>query len=359
MWTGTGTVIGSHDGSGAISIMSSVFPHRIYHVAVRSSNQPALSLGLRCRASFSSAAAASATKSSGDSEVSNRTVIYEPAPAAELPGLRVQGTAKSDLESYPEIAAFFALNFPIEKDKPYYKEGPEQISETHETNIRKMICYKRTIDGSNKCRHLRYHGLIPGILYGGDPTKTILSRYASSKMLLMTPHNEIHRERDRFSHSFTSRVYDLTIFNSPEEAQAGAEGEVVQVIPSDLQLHPIKNKVFCLNYLRYYPGRPIDIPIKYVNEEESPALKRGGFIVPIKRHVTCIIDEGAPIPEALALECTGVKYKEKLCLDRIIFPEGVRYSKFHINPDTWFHGSVFGKGGGDTPDSGGKEEEED
>jgi large subunit ribosomal protein L25 len=161
-------------------------------------------------------------------------------------------------------------------------------------------------------------------------------------VLVLTPHNEIHRERDLWRRYFSSRVYDLTVYSSKEEKEAGADGEVVRVIPRDVHLHPIKNNVYCVNYLRYYPGRPIDIPIKYVNEEESPVLKRGGFIVPIHRQLKCIIDDGVPIPEYLELDCTGAKTKEKLGLNRIAIPDGVQLVK-NINTTTWFHGSVFGK----------------
>jgi hypothetical protein len=44
----------------------------------------------------------------------------------------------------------------------------------------------------------------------------------------------------------------------------------------------------------------------------------------------------------LELECTGLKLKEVVRLNRIIFPEGVRASK-HVNPKTFLVGTVFGR----------------
>jgi len=263
------------------------------------------------------------------------------------------------LESNKHLASFFEINFPEEDDISYcfHRNGGggdaslEQQSQQKEQkelrmpidyNIREIFCFRRYVDGSRICRRLRYHKLIPGVLYGGDPTKNIHSN-SDSKVLVLTPHNEIHRERDRWGRYFSSRVYDLTVYPSKEEKEAGVEGEVVRVIPQDVQIHPIKNNVYCVNYLRYFPGRPIAIPIKYVNEEESPILKRGGFIVPINRQLKCVIDDGVPIPEYLELDCTGAKSKEKLGLSRIAIPEGVKLVK-DINTTTWFHGSVFGKG---------------
>ena len=66
--------------------------------------------------------------------------------------------------------------------------------------------------------------------------------------------------------------------------------------------------------------------LTYINEEESPALKRDGFIIPIQRYIECFIEDGADIPEKLELECTGLRYKEVIRLDRIIVPDGVRFS---------------------------------
>ena len=71
------------------------------------------------------------------------------------------------------------------------------------------------------------------------------------------------------------------------------------VRPANMQRHPIQNKIYCVNFLRYHPGRPIRIPIRFINEEESPALKRGGFIVPINKTVECIVEDGAVIPESI------------------------------------------------------------
>lgn len=330
-------------------------------------NATKLECSRRCNHSllfFSTEASAISKKSSSanefqskdDSEVER---MFRLPPALERPDLRVSGVKKADLESNKHLASFFEINFPEEDDISYcfHRNGGggdaslEQQSQQQQQkelrmpidyNIREIFCFRRYVDGSRICRRLRYHKLIPGVLYGGDPTKNIHSNN-ESKVLVLTPHNEIHRERDRWGRYFSSRVYDLTVYPSKEEKEAGVEGEVVRVIPQDVQIHPIKNNVYCVNYLRYFPGRPIAIPIKYVNEEESPILKRGGFIVPINRQLKCVIDDGVPIPEYLELDCTGAKSKEKLGLSRIAIPEGVKLVK-DINTTTWFHGSVFGKG---------------
>lgn len=212
-----------------------------------------------------------------------------------------------------------------------------------EKNIRPMISYKRdleTEEGSRQCQELRATTeMIPGILYGSDPTKDIKYNDPSSKILVKTPFRHIQRELNLYTyHNFESRVYDLTLFEDEDDM----EGTVHRVLPTGVQYHPINQfKLYCCNFLRYHPGRPINIPIVYINEEESAALKRGGFIAPFNRHVSCIVQDGVKIPEAIEMDCTGIKLKDVLRRDRLLFPDGVEPSP--KTKESFLIGTVFGR----------------
>ncbi len=93
------------------------------------------------------------------------------------------------------------------------------------------------------------------------------------------------------------------------------------------------------------------LPIVYSNQEESAALKRDGYIVPVNKHVECFVEDGAPIPEALELECAGLQLKDVVRMDRLIFPDGVRHTD-RIDPEKFLIGPVFGgrSGGADDDD---------
>lgn len=297
------------------------------------------------------------------------------------PSKYMAGVTSADLEKDPALAAFFAANYPdyaaetnlvvegssLDSTQALEEEDEDEEVEEEEDskvpyvltpeqealNIRSLYCYSRSTtyeDGTRSCNRLREdRRLIPGLLYGNDPTQNIEAHDMSSRRYVKTPWNQIQRELDRYHRHFESRVYDLTIYDGPDDQ----EGTTHRVLPRDVQRHPVQNKVYCVNYLRYYPGRSIPLPILYINEEESPALKRGGFIIPLKRYIECIVDDGVPIPDHLELECAGVKVREVLKLDRIIFPEGVTINtKKMKNLDNLLIGTVFGKReGGD--ESGG------
>jgi hypothetical protein len=117
------------------------------------------------------------------------------------------------------------------------------------------------------------------------------------------------------------------------------------VIPTDLQMHPVDHTAFCLNFIRYHPGKPIRLPIQTINEEESPAMKRGGFIAFTNKTIECLIDEKAVVPEYIPLECSGLRQKDVVRRDRLVLPDGVVISP-RVSED-YLLGSVFGaKGGG-------------
>jgi large subunit ribosomal protein L25 len=268
----------------------------------------------------------------------------------EDPSRYVQGVTNEDLANDPVLAAFFQVNFPTDEPRLMgQQQGEEKVDES--LNIRTLSCLLRDPkheEGSRTCQRLRSERFIPGLLYGGDPTLGIYSHDASSQIFIKTPWTLLQRELDLYHRNFECRVYDLTVYEDEEDT----EGTVHRVLPRDVQRHPVQSTVFCANFLRYFPGRPIKIPIVYVNEEESPALKRGGFLAPISRHVECIVQDGVPIPEKLELECTGLRVKDVVRMERIVFPDGVKPSK-NVNMDQFLVGTVFGKRMMDEVEEGG------
>lgn len=256
------------------------------------------------------------------------------------PSRYVSGVTNEDIEKDPVLAAYFAANFPEEEPIMLGKPLVEEEKDVS-LNIRELRCLKRDPkdeEGSRGSRRVRYERFIPGLIYGSDPMKGISSNDPSSKIFIKTPWNLLQRELDLYHRNFESHVYDLTLYEDPEDMV----GTVHRVMPRDVQRHPVQQTIYCSNFLRYFPGRPIKIPIVYVNVEESPVMKRGGFIAPVSRHLEVVIEDGVPIPERLELDCTGFKVKQVIRSERIIFPDGVKPSRL-VKLDRFLVGTVFGK----------------
>jgi len=277
------------------------------------------------------------------------------------PARLVDGVTRAQMENNPVIEEYIRANFPDafgDLETPLSLENSDEAADLSTTqplpateaasplNIRRLHTFLRDPlreEGSRGSRRIRdTEGMIPGILYGGDPGLKIYSHQPESQILVKTPYRVLQQEMDRFHHHFESRVYDLTLYESSDDT----EGTLHRVLPRDLQRHPVNSTVlYCVNFCRYHAGRPIKIPIVYMNVEESPALKRDGFIVPLQRYIECFVEDGVPIPEGLDLECTGLGFKQVIRTDRVILPEGVRYSDRVIKQGRDFViGVVFGKG---------------
>lgn len=246
-----------------------------------------------------------------------------------------------------KVAAFLAANINAEEDMelPTYGkklddwvvEETVEVDPLGEMNITRMSCQARcpeTEEGSRASRRLRRSGLIPGVIYGGDEEKGIHFLDKAHILFVKTPMGQIYSGINRFGWTqLESRVVDLTVEDT---------GEVHRVTPRGLQMHPLKEKIICLNYLRYFPGRPIKIPIRAINQEESPAIKRGGYIIWQNRFIECIVEDGVPVPEHIDLECTGLERKMVLRQERLMFPDGVTVSD-RVDPSKWLLGSVHAR----------------
>jgi large subunit ribosomal protein L25 len=270
------------------------------------------------------------------------------------PSKLINSLTKAAIDSDPAIMEYLEANFPnafVQEAQTISgpssvpsivsKSEGEPVQHSYSRNIRPLSCYTRNLEGSRPSRYLRRNTIIPGILYGGNPELGIFSHQQESKQLIQTDARELQRELDRYHHDIESRVYDLTVYEHPE----ATEGVVHRVMPRNLQRHPVHgSQLYCLNYVRYHAGRPIKVPIVYINEEESIALKRDGFIVPIQRYIECFVEDGADIPEKLELECTALKRKDVIRTDRIIVPDGVRFSDRVVKRGRDFIiGVVFGR----------------
>ena len=286
------------------------------------------------------------------------TSSFSTAPERLVSNVTVDKLASGNAE----LEAYMKANFPAEMDPTYEPVHPPHHSrmnsfgllteeqaneestdailaktvtgmqiapELHARNIRPMITYLRdaqTEANSRRARFLRYHRLIPGLLYGGDPTRGIFSHQPDSKTFVKTPWRFLERELDRFHHSVNAHVYALTVLEKDDNDNDVIVTDPQLVVPADIQRHPVQEKIYCANFLRYHPGRPLKLPLVHINQEESPALKRDGYLLPIQRRIECFVDDGVPIPPAIELECTGLKFRDVVRKDRLVLPDGVRLS---------------------------------
>ena len=160
---------------------------------------------------------------------------------------------------------------------------------------------KRDNTSSGFTNKLRANGFIPAILYGGkDPN----SKISIEKKII---NNAIN------SDSFLSTVIELDI-----------EGKKEKVIPREIAYHVVSDEPLHIDFMRIVAGSKIilEIPVKFINNEGSPGLKRGGVLNIVRRKVElkCPADK---IPEEIIIDLEGTDIGTSIKISSVKLPEGV------------------------------------
>lgn len=156
--------------------------------------------------------------------------------------------------------------------------------------------------GKGAARAVRRAGRVPAVIYGDkkDPVMISLEPRELRKQL-----NTGH---------FFSTVYSVEI----------AGGEKLRVLPRDVQFHPVRDETLHVDFLRVSKATRTNVmvPCNFVNEEESPGIKRGGLLNVVRHEVevVCGIDD---IPDQFELDLTGLDIGDSVHASALKLPDGV------------------------------------
>ncbi|MCF6343711.1 MAG: 50S ribosomal protein L25/general stress protein Ctc [Devosiaceae bacterium] len=154
--------------------------------------------------------------------------------------------------------------------------------------------------GKGAARELRRNNQIPAVIYGDkQPPLSIAIAYKDAM-------KNIH------AGGFLSSLLTIDV-----------NGEKHKVIPRDYQLDPVKDKALHIDFLRIGKNTilTLEIPVHFLNEEESPGLKRGA-VLNIVRHTVEINCPATAIPDAFEIDLTGTDVGDSLNISMIKLPEG-------------------------------------
>ena len=157
--------------------------------------------------------------------------------------------------------------------------------------------------GKGAARKARREGLVPGVVYGGgqDPQAINVKYNVLFKMV----------KAGRFL---------STLFNLKIEGQ-----EDVRVICRNVQRHVVKDLPTHLDLMRLRMSSRINlfIPVEFINEEDSPGLKRGGVLTVVRTEVELKVT-ASDIPEKLVANLDGLDIGDGITISNIEMPAGSR-----------------------------------
>ena len=182
-------------------------------------------------------------------------------------------------------------------------EGPIFIGEKAMANeLVELKATARERVGKGAARQARRDGRIPGVIYGGSKPPTPISLDHRELLALVKKGH------------FTSTVVEINVAGKKEK-----------VIPRDVQLDPVVDTLVHIDLLRIGADGIIRVavPVRFLNEELSPGLKRGGALN-IVRHdieVFCPYDSK---PKFFEVDLEGLEIGSSIHVSSVKMPDGIK-----------------------------------
>ena len=148
---------------------------------------------------------------------------------------------------------------------------------------------------------LRKNEQVPAIIYGGKEENQKISLSKKQVQFLIDQEN------------FLSKIISINI-----------DGNQINVLPREVNYDPISDNPIHIDFLRIVKGAKviIEIPVKFINNEKSPGLKRGGVLNIVRRSVELKCPTET-IPDELVVDLDGLEIGTSIKISSIKLPENV------------------------------------
>jgi large subunit ribosomal protein L25 len=178
-----------------------------------------------------------------------------------------------------------------------------------------FTAFARTLQGTGASRRLRHAAKVPGIVYGG----------AAKPEMIELDHNALWHALKK--EEFHSSILSMTLGNAKS-----------QVLLRDVQYHPFKQQIQHIDFQRIEADKKLHmkVPVHYVNQDVSPAVKLSAAIV---NHVladveiTCLPKD---LPRFIEVDLKDLKAGESVHAKDVTLPAGVTLVFHGRNKDAVF-----------------------
>ena len=159
----------------------------------------------------------------------------------------------------------------------------------------------RNTKTKGEVKSLRNKGMVPGIIYGGEEPNQKISVSVKEVKNLLSKENIL------------SNIISINI-----------DGKEQKVLPRVIDFDTVTDEPLHLDFLRIVRGAKVilEIPVKFINHELSPGLKRGGVLNIVRRKVElrCPTEN---IPTELVVDLNNLDIGASIKISFINLPENV------------------------------------
>src|SRR6478736_974969 len=170
------------------------------------------------------------------------------------------------------------------------------------SDVQNLSAELRSRAGKGAARQTRRGGRVPGVIYGEKQPATLIS---------LEPRELIKQLRKKAFHA--------TLF------EIACDGAKQRVLPRDVQFDPVTDAPIHVGFTRVGERTRghVDVPVVFLNELESPGLKRGGVLNVVRHEIelVCSVDH---IPQQIAIDLTGLDIGDSVHISMVKLPESVR-----------------------------------
>ncbi len=159
----------------------------------------------------------------------------------------------------------------------------------------------RNTKSRGEVNSLRQKGEVPAIVYGGTEENQKVSLSKKQIKYLIEQEN------------FLSNIISLSI-----------DGQSIKVLPREVSYDTLTDDPIHIDFLRIVKGAKIiiEIPVRFINNEKSPGLKRGGVLNIVRRKIElkCATEN---VPDELVVDLEGLEIGTSIKISSISLPENV------------------------------------
>ena len=159
----------------------------------------------------------------------------------------------------------------------------------------------RNTKSKGEVNSLRQKGEVPAIIYGGTEENQKVSLSKKQVKYLIEQEN------------FLSNIISLNI-----------DGNAIKVLPREVSYDTLTDDPIHIDFLRIVKGAKIiiEIPVKFINNDKSPGLKRGGVLNIVRRKIElkCATEN---VPNELVVDLDGLEIGTSIKISSISLPENV------------------------------------
>lgn len=177
----------------------------------------------------------------------------------------------------------------------------------------------RSIIGSSESRRIRKSGLIPAVVY---------IKGSENNLFISVDRKEF--EHEYFKGDIFATVTDLKL-----------DGKSIKVLPHKVDLNPVTDRPIHIDFVKIEKSQSVKskVKLKFVGNDKSPGLKKGGFLHIVLRKVELICNPDS-IPQFVEVNVSALQVGSKVRAKDIELPNGVKFS----DKSNFIICSVIGRG---------------